>query len=454
MISSDVSDLASEQLARRLQEEEDQLAAYQLQHRFNHSPARLNRASTHAVNIQPGPSVVPARFYVTSDEDGDEEDVRELSFVQLSDDDMSDRAIPMSPETDQLVSDALNTAFRGPSSATANQTDDEVVILDDSAVEDNRPSRQNPRTSSEDSSDNIVWSVGRSTRSQTNGTISSGIVITNNSQAPSANTRSRTRNNQNRGRSSNSRSPNTRPSNSTTTRGLNSQTVHVVDQRSSTNARGRPAGRQQPDSNGRGNNSNSDNQPSTSSGQRGRPSRNLFNSIQHGRGRHNISSRVILNGIPVMDFQNGMPFFSNGVPVPPDLLQGRTGGTHWWAHQGLRGPGRSGVHMIFGQGSDNMTYEQMIALDDDISLEPGQGLSKHDISQFTLTQSYKRADNPTGEDDKSSCNICLSEFDEGEKIRTLPCFHSFHCNCIDNWLNRKAECPVCRSSVEPQSMSP
>jgi len=109
-----------------------------------------------------------------------------------------------------------------------------------------------------------------------------------------------------------------------------------------------------------------------------------------------------------------------------------------------------GVNLIFGQGSDNMTYEQMIALDEETSLEPGQGLSKHDISQYTLTQSYKKSDKS---DDKSSCNICLSEFDEGEKIRTLPCFHSFHTNCIDNWLNRKAECPVCRSSVEPSSMN-
>ena len=455
MISSDVSDLASEQLARRLQEEEDQLAAYQLQHRFNHSPARLNRASTHALNIQPGPSAGPARFYVTSDEEGDEEDVRELSFVQLSDDDISDRAVPMSPETNQLVTDALNTAFTGSagsSTGSTNQTDDEIVILDDSAVEDNRPSRQNPRTSSEDSSDNIVWSVGRSTRSQTNGSnVSSSIVITNNSQAPSANTRSRTRNNQNRGRNSNSRSPNTRTSNSTTSRDSNSQAVHVIDRRHSPNARGRPTSRQQSNNN-RGNNSNSDQQPTTSSGRRGHQSRNLFSNIQ--RGRSNVSSRVILNGIPVMDYQNGMPVFSNGLPVPPDLLQSRTRGPHWWAHQGLRGPGRSGVHMIFGQGSDNMTYEQMIALDDDISLEPGQGLSQHDISQFTLTQSYKKADNPGDKDDKSSCNICLSEFDEGEKIRTLPCFHSFHCKCIDNWLNRKAECPVCRSSVKPQSMSP
>lgn len=472
MISSDV-DLSSELLARRLQEEEDQRAAFQLQHQFNRGPIRLGRVPTHALNISPGPSTsaVPVQYYVASDEEPDD-DVRELSFVQLSDDEMSDRVIPMSPDTDRLVTDALNTAFTTPvhtsRSSRVNQTSDDVVILDDSVVEDSRPPRTRRQPSS-DESDNLVLTVGRSTRSQTRASsISSSIVITNNSQAPSANTRSRTRSNQNRGRSSSSRSPTTttrltRSSGSATS---DTQTVQISDNRptlqqlsaSSTVTQNRTAtnrrstnrssnNRQQSSSNNSNGNTNSDNLPGTSSGRRANRARgNIFNRIRGGG--HQISSRIILNGVPITDSSYGMSGFLNGVPVPPGFLQGnlRNAGPQWWAQQGLRGPGSHGVHLIFGQGSDNMTYEQMIALDEESSLEPGQGLSKHDISQSTLTQSYKSSDNPN---DKSSCNICLSEFDEGEKIRTLPCFHSFHTQCIDNWLNRKAECPVCRSPVEP-----
>lgn len=32
------------------------------------------------------------------------------------------------------------------------------------------------------------------------------------------------------------------------------------------------------------------------------------------------------------------------------------------------------------------------------------------------------------------CIICLEEYQEGEKIRTLPCKHQFHSVCIDLWL--------------------
>ena len=47
-----------------------------------------------------------------------------------------------------------------------------------------------------------------------------------------------------------------------------------------------------------------------------------------------------------------------------------------------------------------------------------------------------------------SCAICLSNFERGENVRTLPCFHSFHRLCIDKWLLKNRICPVCRVSVD------
>lgn len=49
--------------------------------------------------------------------------------------------------------------------------------------------------------------------------------------------------------------------------------------------------------------------------------------------------------------------------------------------------------------------------------------------------------------EKKSCTICLDEFSPESKIKTLPCFHIFHANCITKWLERKAECPICRTPV-------
>mmetsp|Transcript_48286 Transcript_48286/g.145954 ORF Transcript_48286/g.145954 Transcript_48286/m.145954 type:complete len:507 (-) Transcript_48286:697-2217(-) len=43
-----------------------------------------------------------------------------------------------------------------------------------------------------------------------------------------------------------------------------------------------------------------------------------------------------------------------------------------------------------------------------------------------------------------SCAICLEQYQLGDEVRTIPCFHSFHTRCIDPWLAQKAECPVCK----------
>eukprot|EP00121_Abeoforma_whisleri_P010568 Awhi_evm1s9749 len=43
----------------------------------------------------------------------------------------------------------------------------------------------------------------------------------------------------------------------------------------------------------------------------------------------------------------------------------------------------------------------------------------------------------------SSCAICLMAFETGEKLRVLPCQHSFHAEEIDIWLVKKGTCPYC-----------
>lgn len=46
------------------------------------------------------------------------------------------------------------------------------------------------------------------------------------------------------------------------------------------------------------------------------------------------------------------------------------------------------------------------------------------------------------------CAVCLSEFEEGESLRTLPeCMHSYHAPCIDMWLYSHSNCPICRYDV-------
>jgi len=47
-----------------------------------------------------------------------------------------------------------------------------------------------------------------------------------------------------------------------------------------------------------------------------------------------------------------------------------------------------------------------------------------------------------------TCCICLDDFEEGEKLRVLPCDHGYHSKCIDPWLvKNKRICPQCRKKV-------
>jgi E3 ubiquitin-protein ligase BIG BROTHER-like protein len=40
------------------------------------------------------------------------------------------------------------------------------------------------------------------------------------------------------------------------------------------------------------------------------------------------------------------------------------------------------------------------------------------------------------------CCICKCEYEEGEEVTTLPCFHTFHKACIMRWLENHNTCPV------------
>lgn len=43
---------------------------------------------------------------------------------------------------------------------------------------------------------------------------------------------------------------------------------------------------------------------------------------------------------------------------------------------------------------------------------------------------------------QTQCMVCLSDFEQGEEVRKLPCGHVFHVGCIDEWLRRCTDCPI------------
>lgn len=49
---------------------------------------------------------------------------------------------------------------------------------------------------------------------------------------------------------------------------------------------------------------------------------------------------------------------------------------------------------------------------------------------------------------ETECSICLVELQPGDAVRQLGnCGHAFHSSCIDLWLLRSTDCPLCKRNV-------
>jgi len=95
-------------------------------------------------------------------------------------------------------------------------------------------------------------------------------------------------------------------------------------------------------------------------------------------------------------------------------------------------------------------WGQVSRLQDYTSLSVGrqQGLTPTEIKALSGLTSIVTGSCEEGTDDKE-CPICLNEFDDGDVVRRLGvCGHSFHKSCIDLWLLRRADCPLCKRHIQ------
>lgn len=82
-----------------------------------------------------------------------------------------------------------------------------------------------------------------------------------------------------------------------------------------------------------------------------------------------------------------------------------------------------------------------------------RGASQDTIERCTFPHKYKPRKRPPGDHDEDveKCTICLSEFENNDDVRRLPCMHLFHIDCVDQWLSTNKRCPICRVDIETQT---
>uniref|UniRef100_A0A0D3HR85 RING-type domain-containing protein n=1 Tax=Oryza barthii TaxID=65489 RepID=A0A0D3HR85_9ORYZ len=55
--------------------------------------------------------------------------------------------------------------------------------------------------------------------------------------------------------------------------------------------------------------------------------------------------------------------------------------------------------------------------------------------------------------EEEACAVCLEGFKEGDRVKKMPCSHDFHANCISDWLRVSRLCPHCRFALPAEKDS-
>lgn len=46
------------------------------------------------------------------------------------------------------------------------------------------------------------------------------------------------------------------------------------------------------------------------------------------------------------------------------------------------------------------------------------------------------------------CPICLDAYNSKDKVLILKCSHLFHKKCLQKWIEKSINCPICRKIIE------
>jgi len=78
----------------------------------------------------------------------------------------------------------------------------------------------------------------------------------------------------------------------------------------------------------------------------------------------------------------------------------------------------------------------------------------NDLPTWIFKSKSKQGSEDSKEDsNQKSCCICFDDYKDNERVRTLPCLHFFHMECIDRWLIKSQTCPICKVDITRNDIS-
>ncbi|KAF7834616.1 Transcription factor GLABRA 3 [Senna tora] len=95
---------------------------------------------------------------------------------------------------------------------------------------------------------------------------------------------------------------------------------------------------------------------------------------------------------------------------------------------------------------DNMSYEQLLALSERIGYV-NTGLKEDEIRRHTRKCKFPMLIKTSEQNVDKNCSICQEEYVADDDLGRLKCEHSFHFQCLKQWLALKNSCPVCKQEV-------
>ncbi|KRW99085.1 hypothetical protein PPERSA_07338 [Pseudocohnilembus persalinus] len=86
--------------------------------------------------------------------------------------------------------------------------------------------------------------------------------------------------------------------------------------------------------------------------------------------------------------------------------------------------------------------------------QQSQFLTKEEIDKYLPSISFLdlKKQHSKKIEDGESCSVCLLEFENSSMVRSTPCNHLFCQECLESWLKKHDNCPLCREELSKKKL--